>query len=138
MKIKNDFLNCFAYALGTFGADLEKLAGVDMEKIQNSVNDTIDHVVNQYFTNVTEPEDGDLAIYSVSGVFYTLKGVRISGTTHAGIYRKSVSNWNSPEGGTIESKWGWFRNPYVFQHDVFFAPDFYGDTVKFYRLKKLN
>ncbi len=129
------FLNCFAYALGTFGTALEELAEKKMEKIQDSVSERINHIVNTYFTNVTNPKDGDLAIYSVEPgkVVYTPNSVEISGTTHAGIYRKKVSN-----GGTIESKWGWCAQPHVFEHEVFFTPDFYGDIVKFYRIKKLN
>jgi hypothetical protein len=133
-------LNCFAYALGTFGRDLEKLAGKEIKKIQESVLKTINHAVEEYFTNVDEPEDGDLVVYSVSPEksIRTPSGIPISGTTHAGVYRKTKRNWNSPKGGSVESKWGWFGNPYVFQHDVFFTPDFYGDQVKFYRLKKLG
>lgn len=134
------FLNCFAYALGTFGYKLGQLAKKDMTEIQKSVSQTIDHIVSRYFTNVIEPEDGDLAVYSVAPGrrLHTPRGIEVSGTTHAGVYRKSKPNWNSPSGGSIESKWGWLSNPYVFQHDVFFTPDFYGDQVKFYRIKKLD
>lgn len=129
-------LNCFAYALGTFGDKLERLTGKNMAEIQKSVSQKIDHVVSRYFKNVVEPEDGDLAVYNVSPgkILYTPGGKKVSGITHAGVYRKSKPNWNSPSGGTIESKWGWFSNPYVFQHDAFFAPHFYGDQLKFYRL----
>ena len=133
-------LNCFIYALGTFGSKLEKLAGKEMKEIQESVLATIDHVVEKYFNNVTEPEEGDLVIYSVSpgNCIFAPGGTQVSGTTHAGVYRKTKPNWNSPPGGSVESKWGFLMNPFVFQHDVFFTPDFYGDQVKFYRLKKLN
>lgn len=136
-KDQDRFLNCFAYALGTFGNKLEQLVEKSMAEIQKSVSDRIDHFVNQYFTNVVEPEDGDLVVYSVSpgNVLHTPSGREVSGTTHAGVYRKSKPNWNSPSGGTVESKWGWLANPYVFQHDVFFTPDFYGNQVKFYRIK---
>jgi len=134
------FLNCFAYALGTFENRLEKLAEKSMVEIQKSVSQTIDHIVNRYFTNVVEPEEGDLVVYSVSPgkCLYTPDGTAVFGTTHAGVYRKSKPNWNSPSGGTIESKWGWLLTPHVFQHDVFFTPDFYGDQVKFYRIKNLG
>jgi hypothetical protein len=137
---QDQFLNCFKYALGSFGVDLEKLVGKEMKEIQNSVSHTINHVVDEYFMNVGEPSDGDLVVYSVSPgkSISTPGGALISGTTHAGIYRKTNPNWNSPKGGSVESKWGWLGNPYVFQHDIFFTPDFYGDQVKFYRLKKLN
>lgn len=134
------YSNCFAYALGTFGRNLEILAGKEMKQIQASVGQTINHIVDEYFINVEEPEDGDLVVYNVSRgkIIYTPNGIPCSGTTHAGIYRKTKPNWNSPKGGSVESKWGWLCNPYIFQHDVFFVPDFYGDEVKFYRLKKLN
>jgi len=130
-------LNCFAYAIGTFGNNLEKLSEKNMRELQASVIYTIDHIVDRYFTNVAIPEEGDLAVYSVSPGEYafTPSGRPVSGTTHAGVYRNSQHNWNSPSGGTIESKWGPLLNPYVFQHDIFFLPDFYGNQVKFYRIK---
>jgi hypothetical protein len=138
---KNDperYINCFAYALGTFGKALEKLAGKSLKEIQDSAEYSINHIVERYFENVEMPQDGDLVVYSIPFGTYlrTPSGVEVTGTTHAGIYRKTDRNWNSPPGGSVESKWGWLGNPYVFQHDVFFAPDFFGDQVKFYRLKK--
>jgi len=137
---KQRCLSCFAYALGTFGKKLEEIARKEIGEIQKSVSLTIDHVVEECFENVSEPQDGDLVVYSVSPgkVMRTPTGLPITGTTHAGIYRAPGSDGNSPRGGSIESKWGWLANSYVFQHDVFFTPDFYGDQVKFYRLKKSN
>lgn len=125
-------LNCFAYALGTFGERLEILAQKSMNEIQESVSSSIDLVVEHYFENVRdEPEDGDLVIYKSSG--YYMEGQFFQGTTHAGVYRKLDDGLN--ERGAVESKWGWMLNPYVFVHDVFFVPSFYGETVQFYRLK---
>jgi hypothetical protein len=125
------FLNCFQYALGTYGSKLEQVAGKSMERIQDSVGESIDIAVKDYFEPINnEPQDGDLVIYETK-----------SGTnSHAGIYRKSQPLSRSASGGTVESKWGGFglgRPPciYVFQHDVFFVPYFYGDRAKFYRLK---
>lgn len=133
---KERFLNCFAYALGHFSEGLERLTGKTINEIQDLVHETIDDVVKKYFVNVSVPSDGDLAVYSVSpGRYIDLKGQRIEGTTHAGIYRATQPNWNSPDGGTVESKWGWLANYHIFKHDVFFIPHFYGDTVKFYSLK---
>jgi hypothetical protein len=131
-------LNCFAYALGTYGEHLEKIAGMEMMEIQKAVCTTIDGIVSKYFHCVQDlPQDGDLAIYQKTIVNHFLAGVTITfnETTHAGIYRDSKPNWNSPRGGTIESKWGW-GNPYIFQHDIFFCPHSYGDIVKFYWLKQ--
>lgn len=126
-------LNCFAYALSTFGEKLESLAQKSMDEIQRSVSSSIDQVVESYFESILdEPEDGDLVIYKSSG--YYIKGQFIQGITHAGVYRKI--NSDSHVRGTVESKWGWLLNPYVFIHDVFFVPSFYGETMQFYRLKK--
>lgn len=89
-------LNCFDYALSTFGT-------LNMHEVRQM---HIDDVISTYFNRVIEPQDGDLAIYSVPpGRSISFgKGQISSGTTHAGIYRKTTPNWRSPEGGTIESK----------------------------------
>ena len=132
-KVKR-FLNCFSYALGTFGDKLEKLVGTSMEEIYKSVNQSIDHVVGKFFINVEQPQDGDLVVYNVTPgtTIYTISRKAVQGTTHAGVYRKSDSR------EAIESKWGGFGNAHVFEHDVFFTPVFYGNEVKFYRLKDSN
>jgi hypothetical protein len=131
-------LNCFAYAVGTYGNKLEKLAGQPMKEIQKSVDDTIDSVVKKYFTNISEPNmprDGDLVVYSIpeGEMMQTPRGRLVEGTTHAGIYRE---NNPSCPGGSVESKWGWIDNPGVFQHDVFFAPRYYGGDAKIFRIKE--
>ena len=82
------------------------------------------YLINRYFDCIKMPEEGDLVIYP-----------NAAGSPHTGIYRKSKPNWNSPYGGTVESKWGG-GSPFVFQHDVFFTPDHYGDIAQFYRPKK--
>lgn len=133
------FQTCYAYALGTFGTKLEELAGKKLEEIQKSVQEgDIDPVVRQYFKNVTEPLDGDLVIYSIApGKFYRdFRGNFHSGSTHAGIYRVIEANEKSPQCECIESKWGVWRNAYVFQHEVFFMSPADGEEVKFYRLKE--
>jgi len=131
-------LNCFAYAIGTYGSTLEKLAGQPMKEIQKSVDGTIDAVVEKYFTNISapnKPKDGDLVVYSIpeGEMMQTPQGRLVEGTTHAGIYRE---NNPSCPGGSVESKWGWMDNPGVFQHDVFFAPRFYGGDAKFYQIRE--
>lgn len=138
-KDQKQFTNCFGYALSTYGDKLEEIACKNMEELQESAKESIDKALKEYFDPIPgKPMDGDLAVYQTSKYLETPGGRRIKEgkNTHAGIYRKSKPNWNSPFGGTIESKWGWFLNPHVFQHDIFFTPEFYGDTVKFYRLKK--
>lgn len=125
------FLNCFQYALGTFGNKLEMIAGKSMEQIQDSVSESIDAAVKLYFEPISdEPEDGDLIIYENDS----------GNNVHAGIYRKTAPLERSAHGGTIVSKWGGWglgRPPctFVFQHDIFFVPEFYGNKAKFYSLK---
>jgi hypothetical protein len=129
------YLNCFAYALGTFNSSLEQVAHKKMSEIQKSVSERIDHIVTAYFTSVEKPEEGDLVLYSIppGKIFHRTNGDRFIGTTHAGIYRQE----GHPD-GTVESKWGWLGQPYVFQHEFFFTPDFYGKIVQIYRLKSAD
>ena len=81
----------------------------------------ISYIVHKYFEKIKTPQDGDLVVY---------------GKKHAGIFRDSKPNWNSPRGGTVESKWSHFTSPDVFQHDVFLVPAAFGDVAKFYRQRK--
>lgn len=112
------------YALSTFGKQLEQISGLSMQEIQaQDWAYGIGSLIHQYFECTTRPEEGDLVVYPQG-----------TSTTHAGIYRNSQPNWNSPYGGTVESKWG-ISSSFVFQHDVFFVPDHYGDVVQFYHLK---
>jgi hypothetical protein len=117
---------------------LETVANLPLQEllVQSSAYG-INYIIHLYFENVDQPEDGDLVVYESSKTLDKWNiDIDAGKSTHAGIYRKSKPNWNSPFGGTIESKWSWWSNPYVFQHDVFFVPDFIGDSAKFYRLKK--
>ncbi|MBS0289070.1 MAG: hypothetical protein JSS07_03400 [Proteobacteria bacterium] len=138
----NKDINCFAYALSTFGEKLEVISGEKMEVIMNSVGQKIDHIVQKYFEPVDdEPNDGDLVIYNSTKEIKLPQGgksIYSNETTHAGIYRKTKPNWNSPCGGSVESKWGWLANPYVFGHDIFFTPYFYGNRAEFYRIKSIE
>lgn len=112
------------YALSSFSKPLESVSEFSIQEIQAQyLAYGIDYLINLYFDCVSRPEDGDLVVYSQESM-----------AKQAGIYRKSKPNWNSPYGGTVESKWG-RMSPFVFQHDVFFTPDYYGDVVYFYRLK---
>ncbi len=130
--------NCFSYALSTFGSKLEKVAKKPMQNIVASVSSSIDKAVKDYFEPVIDcAKDGDLVVYQSQYYHVLTNGGSIDpgSNTHAGIYRDTKSNGYSPNGGTVESKWGWMSNPFVFQHDMFVVPPCYGDIVKFYRLK---
>lgn len=117
------YWDSFEYALSTFGSRLENLASIPMSEIQAQYKAYgIDYIIYQYFNCVTLPEDGDLVVYEK-------KHEKI----HSGIYHASKPNWNSPLGGTVESKWKPWPNPYIFQHDLFFLPE--GDVALFYRVK---
>lgn len=132
------FLTCYAYALGTFGNKLEGLVGAPIEEIQEAVREgDIDPIIEQYFTNVTEPQDGDLVIYSLKPgeVYESPSGGRYRGSMHGGIYRVLQPSEDSPQSECIESKWGVYFIHHVFQHEVFFASTYDGSEVRFYRLK---
>lgn len=114
----------FDYALSTFAHQFEQILGVSIDEIQQQCKGySIDYIIHKYFECVITPEDGDLVVYEKNGK-----------KSHAGIYRSSQPNWNSPSGGTVESKWAYFDYPYIFEHDVFFLPDHLGAVAKFYRL----
>ncbi len=125
LENQDAYLFSFQYALNIIGKQLEQISGIPMQALQaQSLAYGIIYLINRYFDCIKMPEDGDLVIYP-----------NAADSHHTGIYRKSKPNWNSPYGGTIESKWG-SSSPFIFQHDVFFTPDYYGDIVQFYRLKK--
>ena len=132
-------LNCFAYAIGTFGSALERIAEKSIKEIQTDVMYSIDECVEKYFTPVDYPLDGDLVVYSISGgrTLMSPHSKILKGTTHAGIFRENDCSALTYRGlaGMVESKWGHWANPYVFRHDLFFIPYFYGDQAKFYTLK---
>ncbi len=99
-------------------------------------------LVTKYFDPIPPPgvpQEGDLAVYENPPKTLYLDGpIRdISGTTHAGIYRATEPNWNSSKGGSIESKWGYLSSKYVYDHEVFLTPKYFGDTVKFYRFREI-
>jgi hypothetical protein len=134
------FINCMEYAIRIFETRIKDQYG-------ESINDVeypgqafhFNQLVQKYFVPIPPPEvpqDGDLAVYENPLGALTADGTRIEGTVHAGIYRATQRNWNSSEGGSIESKWGWMRCHYVYEHEVFWTLDYYGDTVKFYRFRE--
>jgi len=130
--------NYFAYAIQSFGFKLERVAKKEMSEIVKSVSCSIDEAITNYFEPIMgSPKDGDLVVYQSQYTNLLLDGslIKAGSNTHAGIYRDTKSNGHSPNGGTVESKWGWWGNSFVFQHDMFFVPTCYGDIIKFYRLK---
>ncbi|MDF2576875.1 MAG: hypothetical protein K0S74_359 [Chlamydiales bacterium] len=117
-------LDNIQYALFITGKLAENNLKITTRELLGQYNGyDIDYIITQYFVPVLDQtREGDLVLYS--------------GTTkHAGIYRNSEPNWNSPPGGTVESKWGFKSSPYIFQHDVFFVPNRYGDRAEFYRIR---
>jgi hypothetical protein len=140
-------LTCYSYAIGTFGSRLEKISGTKMETFRRFLQNgnflcalppkdnvartlgSIELVVKAYFNPVDVPQDGDLVVFSVFRSFKS-QGQTISGIQHAGIYR-ILSDGKS----CIESKWGPYRMPYVFEHEHFFSTPIDGDELRVWSLK---
>ncbi|MES2122606.1 MAG: hypothetical protein V4492_07515 [Chlamydiota bacterium] len=137
-----------------FTSGLKYATQVFAKRIQEQYNESIhqaagysvsrgfNEFVRRYFDPIPSPEvpqDGDLAVYENPPKTLFMRGpIRdISGTAHAGIYRATEPNWNSSKGGSIESKWGYFFSKYVYDHEVFLTPDYFGATVKFYRFREI-
>lgn len=131
-KDQRRFSTCYAYAIGTFGSSLEEISGIKINTFQEYLRENdIDPIVSHYFQNVEEPRDGDLAVCTVLNPFYLPKGGElVANTTHAGICR-----YNDAGVLCIESKWGWWQMPYVFEHLPFFSSPIDGELIRFYRLK---
>lgn len=125
---KAQHLSSSQYAISRVGAQLEKVTKLPIEEILNQCSAYgIDYILHYYFDYVDQPVEGDLVVYSNG----------LSHCSPAGIYKNTKPNWNSSSGGTVESKWAnGFHSPYVIQHDFFFVPALYGDSVKFYRVKE--
>ncbi|MBA3813429.1 MAG: hypothetical protein H0X26_02905 [Alphaproteobacteria bacterium] len=118
LEDKESALHAYEYTLKTLREPLEQSSGVPFHAILYQAKAYgIGYIVNHYFDCTTRPEEGDLAVYP-----------KAQYVPHTGIYREAKL------GGRVESKWGW-NNPFVYQHDVFFSPDYYGDLAQFYRLK---
>jgi hypothetical protein len=118
--------NCMEYALSTYKPTL-------LEKIQalgvnfNNRNDWW-RIIRFAFTCVLdEPRDGDFVVYYNKDIM-----------DHFGIFRASEQNASQ---GTVESQWGQMLDPwrgcvsFVYRTPVFCTPKYYGQVVKFYRLK---
>lgn len=119
-------LTSFEYAIENIGQALAELANTPLPDLMaQSQAYGINYFLHRYFQSAEKPEEGDLVVYYDQNYK----------PTQAGVFRNTTPNWNSPRGGTIESKWSQ-PNPYAFIHDVFFVPEFFGSRACFYRLKK--
>ncbi|MBA2727726.1 MAG: hypothetical protein H0U49_06095 [Parachlamydiaceae bacterium] len=119
-------MSSLEYITQVLGPQLESITGLSVEElVKQFCAYGQSYLLKYFFEPIDLPQDGDLVIYP---------GAEDS-HPHYGIFRESSRNWNSPSGGTVESKWEWWRSPYVFQHDIFFVPPLYGKVAKFYRLK---
>ncbi|MBY0529543.1 MAG: hypothetical protein K2P51_05060 [Rhabdochlamydiaceae bacterium] len=119
-------MSSLEYITRTLGPQLESISDLTVEELVKQFHAYGQYYLLEYFFEPIDlPQEGDLVIY---------QGTEDS-RPHYGIFRESRRNWNSPCGGTVESKWEWWSSPYVFQHDVFFVPPTYGNVAKFYRVK---
>jgi hypothetical protein len=75
------------------------------------------NILNKYFSQVTNPKKGDLAVYKNN-----------NNILHSGIVEDDYN---------IISKWGSYY-PYVFLHKKYDVPKEYGKTIEYYRPKKTN
>lgn len=137
------FTSGLGYAMRIFETRIKEQynASIHPKSFSSSESHRFNLFVRQYFDPISAPDvpqDGDLAVYENPPNTLFLDGpIRdISGTSHAGIYRASKRNWNSSSGGSIESKWGFLFSKYVYDHEVFVTPKYFGATVKFYRFRE--
>ncbi|MBY0529453.1 MAG: hypothetical protein K2P51_04605 [Rhabdochlamydiaceae bacterium] len=115
-------VNCLKYALLTYEEPIERQFQVELSTMPRVLDPAIfNDVVKRCFVPILPSSGvlrtGDLAVYEDE-----------MQTVHAGIYRETASE------KMIESKWGFHKADYVFQHSVFFVPSIYGNIVRFYRL----
>lgn len=74
----------------------------------------LNKILDKYFVLQKKPEIGDLVVYYLT---------EDSEPVHYGIYYTEE---------IVESKWG---TSSVYRHPIFYVPDFYGDIVKFFKVK---
>lgn len=100
---------CSSYAVSKTLPEYKKALSHELDLL-GSGNSTM---LQDYYTQVSDPQPGDLAVYSMDP----------KNRVHMGIYL-------APD--LIESKWGKGR---VYRHPFFYVDLKYGDTITFYRLK---
>ncbi len=138
---QNRFRSGLQYAMRIFETRIKEQynASISHEEFSDEKH-CFNQFVLRYFTPISYPDvpkDGDLAVYeNPPGTFMREPTRDVSGTSHAGIYRATKPNWSSSQGGSIESKWGYLFSKYVYDHEVFLTPKYFGDTVKFYRFRE--
>ena len=122
LTLKKTEDDSISYVIKKLGDSLKKSSGLEQQEIvQRIYAYGVEYFLHQFCESVAVPQEGDVVVYP-KAKFLQL-----------GIFRESTPNWNSPEGGTVESVWNRWG---AFQHDIFFVPSSYGDTATFYRLKK--
>lgn len=126
LSVEDKRMSSLEYITRILGPQLESISGFAVEElVKQFVAYGQYYLLEYFFEPVDLPQDGDLVVYQGTG----------DSNPQYGIFRESSRNWNSPGGGTVESKWEWWNSPYVFQHDIFFVPPTYGSVAKFYRVK---
>lgn len=113
----DELSNSYMYAISSFSVQLEALSGLSRMEILAMNAYGLNYLLNLYFDVVITPREGDLVVYR--GEEYP----------HAGICRQRE------QGLVTESWWRYWSNPMVFEHDLFFLPERFGNIAKFYRLK---
>lgn len=115
---KNSYnISCHSYSLDQYSIQLKNISKISINEIKLQAEAYgINFIVNEYFENVANPEEGDLVVY------WDDQNPRSSG-----IYKTEQ---------VVESLWNaGFSGHYVFQHALFFVPTEFGNEVKFYRPK---
>ncbi len=116
---KRRYFNCLKYAILRYEEPIRDRFNVLVIHCKTEDPAFFVKILNNFFRNVFEPQDGDLAVYEDAD----------AEIVHAGIYRETLA------GCVVESKWG--RDCVnIYRHELFFTPDDYGDIVKFYRLRQ--
>ncbi|MEM1282303.1 MAG: hypothetical protein AAGG81_01975 [Chlamydiota bacterium] len=122
-------ISSLEYVIRTLKSNLSAITALTTQEIiSQATTYGVGYVTHYFFEPVDLPKNGDLVVYPNT--------VDSSHRTHCGIFRESKPNWNSPNGGTVESKWLCESSRYVFQHDIFFVHPEYGNIVNFFRIKK--
>lgn len=113
--------DAISYVIKKLGDSLKKSSGLDQQEIVQRITAYgVKYFLHHFCDSVDVPEEGDIVVYSNMEV------------PKLGVFRESKPNWNSPQGGTVESVW----HRCAYQHDIFFVPSTYGNIAAFYRLKK--
>lgn len=128
-----------SYTLKSYAKNLENLTNLPFVTINNLYKAYgFTYIIHEYFDSVDEPKDGNLVVYQAEASFVD-RSSKIAchegDVLHAGVYREFELNSTSVTSGIVESRWSNLLTPYIFQHDPFFVPSFFGNVIKFYQPK---